>query len=143
MTASPMGINRWRAIPSSDTPYQRLFDVGYWDLVCEKFTLKEPKHQGQIIEIFPADGSYYAELIAIKLTTGQIKVHEIRKVDLRSAAESISANAEERKKGFEVKLRGPRKWSVLDKNQKVIFEDLNSQEEAVQMLEEYVKEIAA
>ena len=142
LTANPMGVFRWRAMP--DAPYERVLETDFWDTVCDRFSVREQKHQGQIIEVLPQDCSYYAELIAIKLSSGQVRVEELFFKKLGQSAQAVAGNRKRKREDYEVKLRGPRRWSILRaSDQKIMFEDITTQEEANTKLDEYIGELAA
>ena len=136
-SAVPMGVYRHRVNPPREIPLERLLEVDCWDVVSDKFSVKEPHHQGQIIEVYPEGGEYYAELIAIKLKNGQVKTKLIAKYDLEGEAKAITPD-------FELKLKGPRKWCIVrTKDGSIVMDGIDTREQAEVMLAEYLKELAA
>lgn len=136
LTAIPRGAYRHRVRPPRGVKFERLLEVDCWDVVSDKFLIKEEKHQGQVVEVYPEDGAYFAELLAIKLGSGQVKMKKLRFHEL--TAEPKAPKDPE----FEVKLRGPKKWSILRKRDKsVIIDGIDTREEAEEKLKDYIEEL--
>jgi hypothetical protein len=139
-SAVPMGVYRHRVNPPKGVPFERLLETDCWDSVSDKFSVREPHHQGQIIEIYPDDGSYYAELIATKVRTGQVSVKKVMHVALAKDESVVKAEED----AFEVKLRGPKKWSVMrKKDNQVMIDGIATKEEAEAEMTKYIEELVA
>lgn len=90
------------------------------------------------IEVYPADLSYYAELIVLAPGRTFAKVGLLFKTDLATVA------PEEDTGEYELKLRGPKKWSAVHKgNKTVLFEGFDRREDAQIELANHLKAMAA
>lgn len=136
-SAVPMGVYRHRVNPPEGVNFERLLEVDCWDIVSDRFSVKEPHHQGQIIEVYPEEGHYYAELLGIKLRSGQVKVKLLKYYSLEGEEKPVSPD-------YELKLKGPRKWCIVRvKDGSVIMEGIDTRPDAEVRLAEYLKEISA
>lgn len=134
-SAVPMGVYRHRVNPPASVPFERLLEVDCWDVVSDRFSVKEPHHQGQIVEVYPDGGQYYAELIAVKLENGQVKPTLLKFYQLDGEVKKLSPD-------FELKLKGPRKWCIVRvKDGMVVMEGIDTRPDAERRLEEYLLEI--
>ncbi len=95
---------------------------------------------GDRIEVLGPKGDYFAELYVVAIPlTGSVQVAQISFTKLKVNAEVLAPDAD-----FEVKFRGPRKWSIVrTSDSKVLQEDIATQEEAIRDLADYKKALAA
>jgi hypothetical protein len=132
-SAVPMGVFRWRANPKKDTPLDDILDPQYWDVVKDKFRVVEEKHQGQIVEIYPVDGKYFAELLVVKLDNGQVCINKLSYTPLDEDRPRLTVT------DFKIEHRGGRnKWSILRNDGTVIEEFLASEASAKKSLAVYL-----
>lgn len=103
LAQSEMARNQWNVSPEYGTPYEALLDPAYWAHVSAKL------RRGDIITALSEDNSYFAEYIVLEPDKLRAEVALLTHVDL---AANSKFNAEV-PKGFEIKFRGPCKWSVL------------------------------
>jgi len=136
LTATPMGVFRWRANPPSQVELADLLEPEFWDLVSDKFSVREPKHQGQVVEVYREDGAYYAEVLAIRLNNGSLKIRELMYVPIED--DSIRAKRED----FMIEFRGKKKFTIIRvKDKHIIEEHLESKEVAESSLEKYINSL--
>lgn len=101
------------------TAYEDILKPAFWAHVARRL---KPLNR---IEVHPADGSWFAELLVRSVTHVSAVVVELRKVDLQKAPAGTE-DADE----FEIKFRGAAKWSAIRKStKKVEVEGLESREE--------------
>lgn len=92
--------------------------------------------RGDVIEVFPKDGTWYAELLVrsvgkVEALTAAITVLEFSSADVSSGLED-----------FKVTHRGRAKWSVLQ-GSTVMVQGLETREAAEAWVRDYTPEIAA
>lgn len=95
--------NQWEIKPEFGTPPEALLDAAYWAHVSSRL------RPGDTIVAFPEDKSYYSELLVVDAGKLFAKVVELRCVKLASAQLFNTTLPD----GFDIKFRGPKKWSVL------------------------------
>jgi len=95
--------NQWAVTPEFDTPAEALLDPAYWAHVSAKL------RRGDVITAMAVDDSYFAEYLVLEAGKLFAKVVLIRKVEI-TAKQIFNADVPA---GFEIKFRGPKKWSVL------------------------------
>lgn len=128
--------NQWHVRPEHGTPPEALLDPYYWAHVSAQMT------RGDIVIAFPDDNSFWMELLVIdagKEPDGRKKAYaklcQLRCVTI-SASQMLNIEVPE---GFEIKFRGPRKWSVL-KGKDVLKEDMEKSA-AEQWLTDHIKTV--
>lgn len=119
--------NLWTVVPEFGTPSQALLDPSYWAHVSAML------RRGDIISVLPEDNSYYSELLVMDVGKLFAKVVELRCVKIESS-KSLNINLPE---GFEIKFRGPMKWSVLRKGE--VLKDGMLKQEAERWLSEHLQ----
>lgn len=95
--------NQWAVTPEFGTPPEALLDPAYWAHVSSKLS------RGDTITALAEDDSYFAEYMVLSAGRLFAKVVMLRRVEI-TAAQIFNNDVPE---GFEIKFRGPRKWSVL------------------------------
>lgn len=119
--------NQWHVKPEYGTPPEALRDPSYWAHVSAQL------RPGDVIYAMPDDKSYFSELLVIDAGKLFAKVCELRCVKL-TASQVLNVKVPD---GYEIKFRGPRKWSVL-RGDDVLKEDMEKQQ-AEQWLTDHVK----
>lgn len=105
--------NQWQAKPEHGTPHEALLERGYWAHVSVKL------RRGDIITALAEDNSYFMEMLVLDAGKLFASVCQIRLIEI-TAAQMFNVKIPE---GFEIKFRGPRKWSVL-RGKDVLAEDM-------------------
>lgn len=95
--------NQWVAQPEFGTPPEALLDKAYWAHVSAQLT------RGDIITALAEDNSYWSELLVLEAGKLFAKVVQLRCVQI-TASQMLNVSVPE---GYEIKFRGPKKWSVL------------------------------
>lgn len=133
-TAQPIGVFRWRANPEAEHTFKDVLDPAYWERVQkDKFKVVHDHHNGQVVEVYPKDGAYYAELLVERLRNGHLRIKQLMYVDLNEDQPTLSRD------DFEVKLRGPKKWSIVrTRDGKVMEELIESKQQAEMVLEQMI-----
>lgn len=91
------------------------------------------------IEVYPADMSWYAELVVLSTGNNHAKVFPVLFVEIGAKAGDEVADAV-----YEIKLRGPRKWSAVHReNGSILFENIDTREDAMIELAKHMKSMAA
>jgi hypothetical protein len=104
----------------------------YWAHVANKLKA------GDRIEVLGPEGGYFAELYVANVLSQAVVVIELVKVQLEAGAPEIDDD------DFEVKFRGPQKWSIVRKaDSKVIQEMIQTRADANRELADYKKVLAA
>lgn len=119
--------NQWQITPEFGTPPEALLDPAYWAHVSAKL------RPGDIIVALAEDKSYYSELLVLDAGKLFAKVCELRTVKITSA-QMLNVHVPE---GFEIKFRGPRKWSVL--RGKDVLKDGMEKQEAERWLTDHIQ----
>lgn len=119
--------NQWHAKPEHGTPSAALLDSSYWAHVSARM------RRGDIVCALSEDNSYYIELLVLDVGKLFAKVFELRCVQI-NPAQMLNIKVPE---GYEIKFRGPRKWSVL-RGKDVLKEDMEKQD-AERWLDEHLK----
>jgi hypothetical protein len=119
--------NQWTITPEYGTSSDALLDPAYWAHVSAYL------RRGDIITALSEDNSYFSELLVLDAGKLFAKVCELRCVKITSA-QMLNITVPE---GYEIKFRGPRKWSVL-RGKDVLKDDMEKQA-AEKWLEEHLK----
>lgn len=129
-TQSEMARNQWAVTPEVDTPAEALLDPAYWAHVSARL------RRGDIITALAEDDSYFAEYLVINAGKLYAKVVMTRKIEL-TAKQIFNVEVPE---GFDIKFRGPRKWSVL--RGKEVLKDGLDRQDAETWLKDHLKAVA-
>lgn len=108
--------NQWHAKPEFGTPPEALLDPAYWAHVSSKL------RRSDIIYALSEDNTYFSELLVLDVGKLFAKVCQLRCVEIKPA-QMLNVEIPE---GYEIKFRGPRKWSVL-RGKDVLKEDMEKQ----------------
>ncbi len=119
--------NQWHAQPEFGTPPEALLDPAYWAHVSAQL------RRGDIIYALSEDNSYFVELLVIDAGKLFAKVVQLRCVKI-STAQMLNVDVPE---GYEIKFRGPKKWSVL--RGKDVLKDDMEKSQAEQWLADHLK----
>lgn len=104
----------------------------YWAHVANKLK------PGDRIEVLGPEGAYFAELYVVNTLAQAAVVVELARVQLDSGAAHVEDDE------FEVKFRGPQKWSIVRRaDSKVIQEMIPTRGDANRELEDYKKALMA
>lgn len=106
--------NQWDVEPEFGVPSEALLDPGYWAHVSAQLRRKD------IIYALSKDNTYWSELLVIDAGKLFAKVVQLRCVQI-TQAQMLNVQVPE---GFEIKFRGPKKWSVL-RGKDVLKEDMD------------------
>lgn len=129
LTAQPMGVFRYRANPKADTPFTDILDPAYWENVQQdKFKVAQDHHNGQIVEVYPEGGAYYAELLVERLNNGGISIKKLKYWDLNQDQPKLKRD------DFRIENRGKEKWCVIRQDGIIIERHHNTQQEAEAVL---------
>lgn len=124
--------NTWHAKPEFETPMDAMLDPAYWAHVSAKL------RRGDIINALPDDNSYFAQFLVVDVGKLYAKVVKTPMCFEIKPAQMLNVEVP---KGYEVKFRGPRKWSVL-RGTDVLKEDMEKSD-AERWLSDHVKAMAA
>jgi hypothetical protein len=119
--------NEWHVKPEYGTPPEALLDSAYWAHVSSKM------RRGDIVYALSEDNSYFSELLVLDAGKLFAKVAQLRCVQI-TQAQFVNVPVPE---GYEVKFRGPKKWSVL-RGKDVLKDDMDKAT-AEQWLVDHVK----
>jgi hypothetical protein len=132
-TSQPIGVFRWRANPKAGTTIDDVMDPAYWENVQkDRFTVTQPWHQGQVIEVLPEDETFFAELLVLRLKNGNIALRKLNYSLLTNKDTKVDES------DFEIKHRGKSKWSIIRKDGVVIDEHIDTESEAHEKLLDYL-----
>jgi hypothetical protein len=95
--------------------------------------------RGDIIIVFPEDNSFYAQFLVVEVGKQFVKVV---KTPLCFELKDEDASSINMPEGYSIKLRGPRKWSVL-RGTVVIKEDVATRSAAEAWFSDHLKAMAA
>lgn len=105
--------NQWCAEPEFGTPAEALLAPAYWAHVSASM------RRGDIVCALAEDNSYFTELLVLDVGKLFAKVVQLRCIQI-TAAQMLNVPVPE---GYEIKFRGPKKWSVL-RGKDVLKEDM-------------------
>jgi len=135
-------IFRHRANPRAGTSFTDLLDPLYWDNVKDRFRVsyidghEQFKNKGQIVEIYPEDELYYAEVLVKQLPDGNISIKKISFVSLEQ--DNIRVGTDD----FKIDFKGNKKNCIVRKiDGEIIQDNFNTPHDAQKALEKYLKEI--
>jgi hypothetical protein len=119
--------------PEEGTSFEEVLTPGYWAHVSGKLRVLDQ------IEVVPDDMSYHATLLVLDAGRSYAKVAVLHKVDIGPVDTAAVPDAE-----YEIKLRGPHKWSIVRVSDKaVIKEGIATREDANLELAGHLKALAA
>lgn len=120
LSEAQFGRKEYRVTLEQGTQYEDMFDPSFWAHVALKLKVDD------LIQVKPADGSWWAELLVRSKGRVSVTVAELRKVDFADAKQSSGDEGQ-----YEIKWRGPNaKWSAVHKVTKAIaVEGLETKEE--------------
>jgi hypothetical protein len=126
--------SRHAVSPEANTPYLHLFDPAYFAHIAPKVNAND------VIEVRPAEGSYYAELYIWSKGPNWLQVSELRKIDRPSSGVLPSVD-----KNFSVEfVEGPSAHRVIRNSDRgVVAQGFDSPETANTWLANNIKRIAA
>lgn len=94
---------------------------------------------GSKVEVFAADGTWYAEMIVRSVGKTEAVMGMLSHVKFGATVSPIVEDAQ-----HEIRMRGPRKWSIIRKSDgAVIKEDIDTREQAEIALRNHMKALAA
>jgi hypothetical protein len=120
-------INKWGYRAPCGTKIEQLLDQYYWSHISSQL------NDGDHIEVYAEGGDYWLDLLVIEHDKKFAKVFPLRREEF-TMAQLVNVSVPE---GYEIKLRGPRKWSVL-RGTEVLKDDM-SKAQAEQWLTDHVK----
>ena len=120
----------WSAKAELGITKQDVLRPGYWAHVAE---MMSPYDE---IRLRSDDGSFYARLLVLESGRTWARVIVLEWVSLTTAEVSMTqAQLEQEAAKFDVRLRGPHKWSVVRKDDNaIIAEGIDRKEEAEKVL---------
>lgn len=114
-----------------DTNKDDLINPEFWAHTAAKL------RRGDEIKVLPDDDSFYAHLLVVACDRTWARVAMLSYVELREVHTQASAAM---RGDYLVKLRGPKKWSVLRKSDnKVLIEGLHQEVDAQNWLDLYLE----
>ena len=128
----------WAATVPNGHQRAALLVPGYWAIYAAKV---KPFHE---IRATAEDGTWMARYIVLEVGRTWLRLQELEHHNLGTQDVSLTKTAaiavEEAKKGFEVKHRGPRGWSVIRNSDKqVMHEGAQTRDAAVLWLDGHLK----
>lgn len=120
-------INRWHYRAPFGTAIDSLLDQYYWSHIASQLT------DGDHIEVFAEGGDYWLDLLVIEHDKKFAKVFPLQREEF-TMAQLVNVPVPA---GYQIKLRGPRKWSVL-RGDEVLKEDM-TKPQAEQWLTDHIK----
>ncbi len=124
--------NKWSVNAEQGTTREDLKSPDYWSHVASKL------RAGAEIRVLAEDGSFVAYFLVIAADRTWARVHELSYVDLRKEAAPV--NLEALVGDYEVKLRGPKRWSVLRKSDRAVLQEgLYTEGDAHEWLKRYLE----
>lgn len=127
----------WAAHIPPNTPAVKLLEPGYWALYAAKF---KPFDE---VRARSEDGTWMARFVVLEAarTWARLQMLELHNLGTQdvSLTKAASQDKQERRNSFEVKHRGPRGWSVLNKtNSQVMHEGETSKAGAEKWLDDHL-----
>jgi hypothetical protein len=132
--------NRFHMRNSVNTVYTAEVEAGitqddllrpdFWAHVSGKFRPRD------IIIVHDDEDMFYAELLVLACDKTWAQMHLLRFEDISAVAFKVTQAVSDE---YDIKLRGPKKWSVIrKKDNAVIYENLRRREDAVEQLKLYL-----
>ena len=133
LAAADFRRNVYRFAPKAGTPFKELLKPEYWVHVAETFK------RGDIIEIFPEDGEYFAELVV--MNSSRLWASTIKKsfTEINGVAKKAPDDNE-----FKVEWKGNHsKYTILRTSDKTVLKDgIADKKEAEEWIANHIKELA-
>ena len=115
----------WSSTAAYGVTREDIENPGYWAHVAARLRNKAR------IEVHAEDGSFYAEYLVINADKTWAKVLCLRFIDLKETAKLTAEQATSIFSGYDVKFRGPRKWSVVRKSDNAVLQEgMHSEEDS-------------
>lgn len=120
--------------PDTGTTLEDVLQPEYWSHVARNL------RTGHRVEIFAADGSYWAMLIVRAAGTRDAVVQTLQHVELGPQSDIVVAPS-----AYEVKWRGPsKKWGVVRReDNEVIRDEFAVKEQAAKWMKNHIQSLAA
>jgi hypothetical protein len=112
------------AQPEAGTTLAEMLDPNYWTHVAKQL------QPGDRIDVRPADGSWFAELLVRAVAPFAAKVHVLQHVEFDAQAATERAPDPE---GYELKHRGKNGWCVVRSVDKVVLTQEHPSAEAARL----------
>lgn len=107
----------WCATAAYGVTREDVENPAYWAHVAARL---RPKAK---IELHSEDGSFFAEYLVVASDKTWAKVVCLRYIDLKESVKLTKEQTETIYDGYEVKFRGPRKWSVIRKTDNAVLHE--------------------
>lgn len=112
-----------------------LLNPSFWAHVAQSFRPTD------LVEVYRVDGKVFAQLVVMSCDKTWAKMAILQYVDLAKAEKSSLDGMESE---YMVKLRGPKRWSVIRRaDNQILQENLFSESDAKNWLEVYINQKAA
>jgi hypothetical protein len=121
----PVAENEYRnlvARPEAGTTLLEMQNPAYWAHVAKML------RGGDHIEVWPADRSWWAELLVLVVEPFAVVVHVLREASFHSAGVALADI--EAPEGYEFKHRGAKGWAVMRLDDKTELQGGHSSKEA-------------
>ena len=116
------------AVVEAKVTRKDLLEPQYWAHVANKLRPKDK------IEVFSEDDSFYATYVVVAAEKTWARLHELSYHNLGQSQLSPEQQAHIRQ-DYEIKSRGPKKWSVLRKSDRAVLqENMHSEADAEKWL---------
>lgn len=121
--------NIWAVTATYGMTREDIENPGFWAHHAVRMRTKDK------IEVHAEDGSFYAEYIVVNADRTWAKIVNTVYLNLAEAAVISGEQAKGISEGYEIKFRGPRKWSVIRKaDHSILQEGMHSDADAKQWL---------
>lgn len=130
-TGTEYAYNTWSVNAEQGTSREDLKSPDFWSHVAHKL------RAGDEVRVLAEDHAYLARFLVVATDRTWARVHELEYVDLRTQVEEaeVAMIADD----YEVKLRGPKRWSVIRKaDRQVLQEQLHTEDDAREWLKKYL-----
>jgi hypothetical protein len=141
VTLSPAGAtqaeqvrNIWAITTEYGTTREDIEKPEYWSHVAARL---RPRDR---IEVMSGGGDFYAEYMVLSRDRTWAKVVATTYIDLTKAGAVSAEQAISIMDGYEIKHRGPKRWSVLRKDDRAVLQEgMQSEEDCKKWLEVHLK----
>lgn len=131
-TGTEYAYNTWSVNAEQGTTRDDLKSPDFWSHIAHKL------RAGDEIRVLAEDHTYLARFLVVASDRTWARVHEIEYVDLQTKVEE--ADVAVIVDDYEVKLRGPKRWSVIRKSDRAVLqENMHTQDDARQWLARYLE----
>lgn len=107
----------WSSTAAFGVTREDIENPGYWAHVASRLRSKAK------IEVHAEDGSFYAEYLVINSDKTWAKVICLRFIDLKEIAKITTEQEASIFSGYDIKFRGPRRWSVVRKSDNAVLQE--------------------